>query len=433
MSLLDPKIKGSIQVGRGNGFGALPVGVNGQVIVADSTEPSGVKWITPSAIPGVGSGLAGLWMYGDGSDGNLTLVANTTLAVGDSVKNYDTLTLAGFELTFDTTDPYMVLYVKTTLSGGGGRLSAQSRGPVTATGGLGGTAGGTGGAGGDGGNAAGAIYLFAKTISTSVTVDASGTNGTSGADGTLFVAGDGADGNAPAFADIVFVSYLNTIGAGQVFGLASGLAGIAGILQAANRVVIARTYKDILRLMMQSGISQYSVVQPPDLRLTYSGAADGGGGASAKSGATVALGGGGAGGAPGIVGDGGAGGDAAVVATGIGNKASGGGGGSGAGGGLIHLICDDILAAITVTVNGGNGGNGGTGAVTAAGVARGGGGAGGGGGGIAVVIVNTGSGFVTVTATGGTAGAGGANVGAAGTGVAGTAGVVGYTALLLKS
>ena len=44
MSFLESKVKGSIAVGRGDGVGILPVGPDGQVIIADSTQPLGVKY-----------------------------------------------------------------------------------------------------------------------------------------------------------------------------------------------------------------------------------------------------------------------------------------------------------------------------------------------------------------------------------------------------
>jgi len=439
VSHLGSKVKGSLTVGRGNTYGELPVGTDGQVLLADSAEASGMRWATPSSITGVSAGLAGLWIYGDGSDGNVTLVANTTLAAGDLTKNYNNLTLAGFTLTFDqAADNYMVIYVKDTLLGGGGTLSARSRGAVFPpfftfdnAGGAGGAGGGTAGSGGVGGDASGAIYVFARKIG-GTTIDVRGSDGVDGTDGTVagFAAGAGSFGTVGTNGNVALIAGFFPVGGGA--GAPNGIGGAAAAIPTPND--ITRTLKDIMRMVMLSRISDQSFSTPYfDARLAYSTPGSGGGGGNADTLLTPVDGGSGAGGRCGIRGDGGTGGNAAALATGSGNKASGGGGGSGAGGSLAMLVCDEVLSATSVLGDGGAGGDGGDGAADGAGVAIGGGGGGGGGGGAVYAIVTTGSGFLTLSVTAGAGGAGGVSAGSATPGDPGVAGAAGYSSLLLKT
>ena len=128
-------------------------------------------------------------------------------------------------------------------------------------------------------------------------------------------------------------------------------------------------------------------------------------------------------------GAGGAGGSSGTVANDNASASanSGGGGGGGSGGGIVIVAARILINTGTITAKGGNGGNGGAGYVTATynRCASGSGGGGGGGGGALVVITaelnNTG----TITAIGGTGGNGSAAV-VAGTG-AGSSGGTGST------
>ncbi len=434
MSNLDSKVKGSSTPGGTDTFRNLPVGADGEVLVADSAEASGVKYSAPSAIPGVGTGLDGLWIYGDGSDGNVTLVGNMTLALGDNIKNFNNLTLAGFTLTCDSTDDYMVIGVKGTLAGGGGTLSVRIRGVDGSTnfGGTGGTAGGTSGAGGDGGGGASALYVFARIVG-GVTLDARGTEGADGTSGTVagFVAGSGTSGATAVNENAAFMERSFPPVLSGHFGQADGTAGVASALSAANLTILTRTVKDILRWVLQSGFANYT--GGFDARNSFSAGAAGGGGGNAAAGATTVDGGGGAAGGIGVFGSGGAGGSAFALATGAGNKASGGGGGAGAGGGLIQLICDQVTSATSVLAGGGAGGDGGNGDRAGAGVAIGGGGGGGGGGGLVAVLVTVGSGFITTSVTGGAAGVGGTSAGSGTPGGSGSPGGAGFATTLLKT
>jgi hypothetical protein len=433
MSQPDSKVKGSSTVGRGNTFGNLPVGADGDLLVADAASASGIKFDPPASIAGLGVGLGGLWLYGDGADGNVTLVANTTLAAGDVTKNYNNLTLAGFTLTCNVADVYMVLSVKETLAGGGGTISIQNRSDSGgSTPGTGGAAGGTGGAGGDGGSGAGAIYIFARIIG-GVTLEARGTDGVDATDGTVagFVAGSGATGGSGLIENAKFMQRVFPPVLTGHAGDSNGTAGTASAISAADLAVLTRTRKDILRWILLSGYALY--LGGLDMRNSYSAGSSGGGGGNAAAGATTVDGGGGAGGGLGVIGSGGAGGAAFALATGAGDKASGGGGGAGAGGGLIHLICDQVTSATSLLADGGTGGDGGDGAADGAGVATGGGGGGGGGGGLVVALVTVGSGFITTSVLAGAAGAGGTSAGSGTPGGSGSPGGVGYAMTLLKT
>jgi hypothetical protein len=435
MSHLDSKVKGSATIGRGNVFGNVPVGPDGDVLIADAASASGVKFEAPASLAGLGVGLGGLWLYGDGADGNVTLVADTTLVAGEVTKNYNNLTLAGFTLTCDIADIYMVLSVKNTLAGGGGTISVQNRSDTGAGSppGIGGTAGGTSGAGGDGGRGAGSIYVFAKIIG-GVTLEARGTDGVDGTDGTVvgFVAGSGTTGTPPLIETPKFLTRTFPAVLPTHQGNSDGTAGTESAISATDLALLTRTRKDILRWILLSGFANYGGGNA-DMRISYSAGSSGGGGGNAASGTTTVNGGGGAGGGLGIIGKGGAGGSAFALATGSGNKASGGGGGAGAGGGLIHLICDQVTSATSLLADGGDGGNGGDGARAGAGVATGGGGGGGGGGGLVVAIVTVGSGFVTTSVTAGAAGVGGTSAGSGTPGGSGSPGGVGYAMTLLKT
>jgi hypothetical protein len=439
MGFTAPKVKGSIPFGRGDAFGHLPVGSDGNILVADSSGPSGVNWSSSAIAVAAGAGLSGFWIYGDGSDGDVTLVGNTTLAAGDSIKNYNNLTLAGFDLTFDSTDFYGVVYVKDTLSGGGGDLVAENRGSgTTNAGGAGGTSPSE-----DGGAGAAAFYVFARNITTVVEVTASGQGGTAGGGASIFLL-PGA--NSEYASDIIFKlkSYPspptppNPQG-GFHFGPGVGFGGdgSGAKVTAVNRLEIVRTATDFLRMVVMNGFSSYAVTLPgPDERVARS---NGGGGGAAGFGPNigpatfVTAGGGGGGGGAGIIGDGGDGGGAAAVDQILEedeSSTSGAGGGAGGGGGLVILVADTITAATFLSAAGGIGGAGSAGGGGGMPIAPGGGGGGGGGGGYALAIVRSGAGFVSANVVGGAAGLGG---GGGTPGAMGGTGFPGYAAVLVSA
>ncbi len=434
MSFTAPKVKGSVPFGRGNAFGHLPVGSDGNILVADSSGPSGVNWSSSALAVGAGVGLGGFWMYGNGEDGNVTLVGNTVLAAGDSVKRYNNLNLGGFDLTFDSTDFYAVVYVKDTISGGG-NIVAENRGSGTFNaGGLGGLS-----PAGDGGAGAAAFYVFARNITGVTQISAAGGGGIAGGGPSIFLL----PGAVSEYAsDIIFKSKSypspsapNTQ-AGFHFGPGVGFGGDGSppTVSVANRQEINRTAKDWLRMVVMNGFSDYTAGAPPDERWSRS---NGGGGGAAGFGPNLgpvmfvtAGGGGGAGGA-GIIGNGGGGGGAAAVLLTLvagESSTSGAGGGGGGGGGVAILVTDTVTAATSVNTSGGIGGAGSGGSGVPA--DPGGGGGGGGGGGYSLAIVRSGVGFVSASAAGGSAGLGG---GGGTPGAAGSTGFPGIAAVLASA
>ena len=439
------KIKGSMPFGRGNTFGEFPVGSDGNILVADSSGPSGVNWSSSLLTVGAGVGISGFWMYGTGVDGNVTLVGFTTLAAGDSVKNYNNLDLAGFNLTIDTTDFYGVIYVKDTLTSvpGGGVIHASARGSgTTNAGGAGGlTSGGTGGPG------AAAIFVFAKNVTGTLQVAAAGGAGTAGITGDPL---GPAPGSGAEYSDIVFKAKAypspptppNPQG-GFHFGPGAGFGGDGSglVVSTANRQEIRRTATDWIRMVVMNGFSDYTAAAPsPDERWNRSNG--GGGGASGMNagpgGMVVIAGGGGGGGGAGIIGDGGNGGGAAAVAIDLNpafSASTGAGGGASGAGGVAILVSDTVTAAIMVNASGGIGGAGGAGSGGSLALgAPGGGGGGGGGGGYALAVVRSGAAFVTAFVPGGTGGLGGAGAAPGGTpGASGTAGSPGLGVVLASA
>ncbi|MGH7394876.1 MAG: hypothetical protein ACREJF_04675, partial [Candidatus Methylomirabilales bacterium] len=416
------KDKGSIQFGRGSSFGILPVGADGSVLVADSSGPSGVNWLASALAVGAGNGMAGFWIYGDGSDGDAVIAAPTTLAAGDSVKNYNNLTL-GADLTFNSTDYYAVIYVKDTISGGGGEIMARNRGTGTTNPGGAGGDNGFGSVGGVGGDGAAAIYVFARNITTSIAVDASGDSGGNGGGGGAGPAGPVEGFDSANFADVILKgkAYSQSplvVNRGSLPPTnGSGGGGIGVVIPATLRLEITRTVQDFLRMVVMHGLSKYAFTVPQSDERVARGNGGGGGasGSDILAGGSCSSGGGGGGGA-GVVGDGGDGGNGSNTAPILVDGTGGSAGGAGGGAGVAILVADVITAACLVTAIGGDGGDGGAGSI------HDGGGGGGGGGGYALAVVRSGAGFVTVSAGGG--------VGGGGPGAAGTVGFPGIAALL---
>lgn len=369
----------------------------------------------------------GAFYYGDGADGALSLGSDTTLSSGDNIKRYTDLTLNGFTLQNHSADDFLIIYVSGTLSLGGGKIRT-----VSTSGGAAGTpgavGGGTGGTGGAGGNASGALFVFAKTIIGTGSIQSSGdgANGTAGLGGNVGGGNSGGgNGGTPTAAGFTYGQSLtfpfNAAGGTNITGGTGG-----GAYSATN---IFRNYKLLQNWLYIDGDVTSAVASPWRCR-TQAGGGGGGGDVSNLSGAP-AFGshGGGGGGGGSSYGAGSAGGTGSIgVYSGLpgGNSSTaGGGGGGGAGGGVVVVISDTAPSTLTVSAKGGNGGAGAIGANTFDGsIAGSGGGGGGGGGGLAILVAQAGNG-VTVTAAGGTGGAGGPATGGGTAGAAGTNGVTG--------
>lgn len=346
-------------------------------------------------------GFAGKWIYGNGFEGALTLVADTTWANDDNIHLYTDVDFAGYTLTyFNAADLCGIMYVSGTLDGNGGRFS--SKGKSSSTGGGGGTCNANNpniaaGAGGDG---SGALWVFAKTV-VDVTIDSDGMDGValtalSAADA---LAAGGAGAAAVGSTSINLLGGTVTavspgVGNGGSMADAGGTGGTGGVVSNATEIGIRRRTVYNLHKIPFGLYQPFSTSATQDAQHCRSGAgAGGGGGAGNTGGPSIFRGGGGGGGGCGLWGDGGAGEDAPAGAS-ASNFVCGNGGGGAGGGAFAFLMCDSATN-VTLTATGGdsqaaqNGINGAT---------RGGRG-GGGGGGIAMAIYS-GSG-VTLNAAGG--------------------------------
>lgn len=402
----------------------VPVGSDGQVLTADSTDSEGLIWST--GIPAVG-----LAIYGTGEDGSLTLAADTTIANSyDNIKQYSSVTLAGFTLTANDNSGTLILLISGTLSLGGGTIARGTTGggqvPASA-GGTGASGGGSGGASGAGVNC---VYVAARIITGTGTIHADGANGVAGSNATA-ASGTG-NGNAGTTGTVVSASLWGNssvvgVNTGGGSGGASGGGGPAGpsgdtgltlANRAATRVIFPFLFPHGFNNTSTSGSANFAW----DRTWTPAG---GGGGAGASNNGGAQAGSGGAGGmgsamwiamSTGVTGNGGAGGNGAAGGSGAG----GGGGGGGTSGGFVVVITESAPSTLTVRASGGTGGNGGNGN------ARGGGGGsgGGGGGGVALLVAPTNSATCTAAAgSPGTPGAPGADGGnSGGTGLSGSAG-----------
>ena len=261
---------------------------------------------------GGGGGGGGLAVYGDGSDGDVTISANTTLA---RTMYYENLTVqAGFTLTPDG----FAIYVRNTLTvEAGARISANGNNGTN-------TPGANGGAGIAGTNRA----LWSLTTFGGGAGNLA--NGSSG-QGSATDVGCGAGGR----------------GGDSGTGNTGGNAGLAGAFSTARGGIRAAPFLNWVRIGGSS---------------TAGARGGSGGGGGAGNGVTVGAGGGGGGllmqilarhivndGA--ISADGGNGGSGAAANT--------GGGGGGGGGGIWVLY--DSFTGNTPTVAGGAGGSGGAG------------------------------------------------------------------------
>lgn len=261
-------------------------------------------------------------MYGDGSDGDVTISADTTITSDmiNGIKNYNNLTIDSTKI---LTCLGGIIFVNGTLT---------VNGTLSANGGNGsGASGGTASAGPAG---------------TSVS------NG--GGNGGVNAGGPGLPTASPLSATAI--AYGGAGGAGGAAAAAGGVSGLAVTLSTLTEAAQAK-----LPNIFTMGVILSRNATP--IIITGSGR---GGGGGAGSGAASGGGGGGGGGcliifARHVAGSGTirANGGNGADASGTGNKGGGGGGG----GGFIALFTSDTSHSLTIEVNGGNGGAGiGTGA-----------------------------------------------------------------------
>lgn len=296
----------------------LAVGSDGQGLRADSSQSTGLAWVTPTSP-----------IYGDGSDGAVTFDGSTTYAsfastTGSAPNLVYTLTRDVYATTISVSSG------KTVNTGG---FVLHSTGTLTNAGMI--TRAGTAASGGT----AGTGYSASGTVNDSST--------TGGAGRTTTTAGLGSSAINPSVG--------GTGGNGGAAGASAG--GTAGGATAPSASVSH----------LRSGIWAYTLrgVNGANALVAFGGGTGGGsGGATVNTGTVTSGGGGGGGGAVvlrcarldntggTITAAGGAGGNAAVTGNAV------GGGGGGGGGGFVRIVTEWTIAVGTITAAGGAAGSG---------------------------------------------------------------------------
>jgi hypothetical protein len=399
------------------------VGANGTVLVSDSTHTSGLNWLTHAA----------MW-FGSGFDGSSTLGSNTTLTARLAYcRNYTTLDLVSYTLTGNPgsgLDQVAVYCINTLLTGNGGSITPNLH--VAPTGGAARVQGGSSGAGGNGGAGTAGVFVYARSVSGTLTIQANGRDGVAGgnASGTPTGTQTGATGNSVT--NEVYFTATNVGGstgtAGGGGGAAGGIAGIAGATPGVAETVAG--YYDVMRYFLAARIMPIDNATPGTRAIRCIrdvGGNSGGSGGIAS--ASAASGGGGGGGSLTKAVTSGVGGGAGGAGGGT-IGAGGGGGGAGGVGGWVGVMVGEFVAAanLTVSANGGNGGNGGNGVLNGGG----GGGGAGGNGGLVYCVFPVGYSAVTtsVTVTAGTKGTKGLKAGSGTDGNDGANGNAGTSAIM---
>lgn len=375
------------------------VGSDDTVLSADSAQTTGLAWVTRNSL---NLGLGGDWIYGDGVDGALTLVADTSLSADDNRKMYSSIDCAGYSLSYTASDFSITVCCSGLCDGNAGQIHSKTRDNGTV--GAGGTSANlpTGGAGGDG---AGAVFIYAKTMA-DITCSSAGTDGGVGgnaqhpadASGVNAAGGDAAGAARWRGLNITITQAVggSTVGG---YGIVS-TGGAGGSITAANRGTVTRVCRIAMDLVLPLAINSGSTNDwDANTSIRSHHSPTGAGGASGAEDNAAAFshvsGGGGGGGGAGLFGNGGAGGDGVLSSTGDNERSAPAGGGGGGGGSHIIVITNDGTSVV-VSADGGDGGNAGTGGDDGSIAGDG----GGGGGGVAVAI---GPG-ITCSADGGTAG-----------------------------
>lgn len=339
-------------------------------------------------------------LWGDGSDGDVTISTPTTLTRDMYYSNLvinDELTPAGFRI-----------FVNGTISGTGSIVANN-----TNTGGNGGNASGnTGGSAGSAGAALAAGYLPASLA---------GGAGTAGGGGATTVAGSGQGGSAAsgnAATNCLPGAATGAAGGTGGDGGDSGGGGSGGESSAStggSATAVTAANGGAKAHLNYVNLNIFRTIPDNGSPLSFKGNGGGAGGTGGGSGGTDAGGNTGSGG-------------------------GGGGGGGGGSGGFIYILAKTVTGTFSISATGaagGNGGNGGNGSGSNGGGGGTGGGGGGGSGGVFFLGYKSKTGWSgTVTLTGGAGGAAGTVVGTPnGTGLPGalgTAGSVGTTGLNIQ-
>lgn len=380
------------------------VGSDGLVLTAASSETTGLAWSSPSSFG---------FMFGTGEDGDLTLVANTSITDFSSnmvILQHDEVDLASFTLTKDgANDVWLVLCCKTSLTANNGSLVCSPGGGSSDTS-AGASGGSGGGAGGTSGERAYGCWIYARRILGTGTATVNGGTGSNGANATAATAtangSAGANGSTSITAGGTTVPVTGGVNGGGGGGQSAGTGGTAGTGSSAPQASAAEIYKDPMPLFLMPQFQNATVSggTSADFWRWYTGSLPGGAGAGGRNNGGAQAGGGGGSGASASnwwcqATAGSAGGAGAAGGSGAG----GGAGGAGGSAGLMVVVSYYIASTWTFRAKGGTGGNGGNG------FDRGGGGAGGPGGQGGWVAIAKGpqSQTPTTDVTGGTGGSGG--------------------------
>ena len=262
------------------------VGADGTVLSADSAQATGLNYITKNS---VNLGLGGSWIYGDGADGDLTLTGDTTMTLNENVKAYASIDLAGYTLTYHTSDFYATLQASVILDGNGGTITSVGK-TTSIPGAI--QAGGRGGDGGAGSLGAGSLYVFSKLL-VDVTITSTGAAASAGGAGSTGAgAGAGVIGNAASafntasyFCGTLYAATTSGVGnAGAIDG-AGGAGGAGGDITAANRLITRRSYNSIFRIVGAANVPAINAPLDFYRHASISGSS-GGSGAGGQDGGT---------------------------------------------------------------------------------------------------------------------------------------------------
>jgi hypothetical protein len=357
--------------------------------------------------------IPGYEFFGDGSDGNITLVADTARASGSQQIQALTLACAGFKLTQNTADFFLLVSAQISIAlGSGGKIFGDglTAAPVDTNNGSASQGGAPNGVGGSATAVVNGCWVYAPNIT------GTGNIGTPAYQGGTGHNGGTATGNANGLTGTIGLqgnkrcSDLTGYGTAAQTGVGgtNPTGGAGGTLTVSTQWT---TFWPIVVLLYRGAWGPSSadpMLANSILDWRSGGGAQGGGSGASLAAHTSGFGGGGGGGGHSPVAAGSPGGAGGAPSAVNGTGSGGGGGGGGSGGGWCGFAVHWAASTVTFTTVGGAGGNGGVRNHTSGGEQGGGGGGGGGAGGATAGYGNTGGGY-TVTAAGGAKGLGDTN------------------------